>query len=247
MSKLRKWLLGAEVMEHLDISRLDLFELVKNGRLQAHDPDTGARLEIGNRSLPLIPSNDFMGPLIELTKNRIKFLGTPLREASAEELGKLCFLVSEVEAIEKDRQKTKTQNKKKKVMVIRNDTPLPTISDALPEIDEAYNVVKQDGGGWSDRPGGDIQRQTAVLAWFDENKARLTCLKKSYLKDLALYNFGSGQEKRNFYTRLIGKIVEETAHQKITSQEIIDCLRRLKKSKENGELLLRGIHTIANS
>ena len=52
MPKLRKWLTGAEVLERLDISRLDLLELALNGRLQVHDPDTGEELKIAHRFLP---------------------------------------------------------------------------------------------------------------------------------------------------------------------------------------------------
>ena len=109
----------------------------------------------------------------------------------------------------------------------------PIISKALPEIDEAYTVVKERGGGWSSRKSDTEQRRAAVLAWFEQSESRLSVLKKSYLEDQALYdNFGSGQEKRDFYIHLIKKIVEESAHQKATFREIESCLRRLKKSKK---------------
>lgn len=316
MSEFRRWLTGAEVMKRLDISRLDLLELVQNGRFQSYDPDTGAQVEIENRSLPFLPSGGFIQMPINLTRNGIKFLNQPenqLPKVSPEKLEKICFLGSQVEALEKEQQKTKPRNEdrrdktplgtvreirpvlpyleeaiKRKMFkpmmpwvedselsflktiftpptsheeaVIRTladmvvtllDDPKnriePIISGALPEIDEAYNAVLQEGGGWSARKGGPERRQAAVLAWFDRNEARLSHLKKPHLEDPNLYNDGGGQEKRNFRIRLIGKVVEETAHQRITSQEIIDTLRRLKKSEKDlsGESLLRNIYAIA--
>lgn len=107
----------------------------------------------------------------------------------------------------------------------------PIISAALPEIEEAYNVVLQDGGGWSSRGGKSERRKAATFAWFDQNKARMSYLNKSHLQDLTLYNDGAGQDKRNFYIHLILKIVKERAHRIITFNEILNYMRRTKKEE----------------
>ena len=61
-----------------------------------------------------------------------------------------------------------------------------TISKAMPEVEEAYRVTLQDGGGWSSHVGTPSQRQTAVLAWFKQSKNRLSYLKKLHLEDPSL-------------------------------------------------------------
>jgi hypothetical protein len=111
-----------------------------------------------------------------------------------------------------------------------------TVSKALPEIKEAYNVILKDGGGWSYRRGGPSQRQTAVLAWFNRNKDRLSYLKKSYLEDPTLYNDGGGQEKRNFTIRLLMLIIKQNITQKITSQKIQKSLNNLKNAQQKSWL-----------
>lgn len=260
MSKLRKWLTGAEVIGRLDISRLDLLELALNGRLLAHDPDTGEELKIAHRFL----SSSFGRMKVKRPQDNF-ILKRADRELPPEELEKMCFGVPQVEALEKNKQKTNPWNEDKRDTV-RIETPLfdnlreygpsplevlcektrlmeeslmaeyydtsdqidAIISKALPEIDEAYNVALEEGGGWSSK-GGPEQRQAAVLAWFGQNEARLTWLKKSYLEDAALYHGGGGRAKRNFRVRLIVKIGEETPRQEITSQEYFDSLFSLQK------------------
>jgi hypothetical protein len=308
MSKLRRWLTGAEVMKRLDISRLDLLELVERGKLPAHEQLTGELLKIGNRPASFLPDDGFAGTPIKRVAGGYRFVQeheTRMAQVSPEEIEGCVFLIADMEALEKEQQKIKPRNEDKGDMVSNKtllatvrevrlvlpyleeaikrkmfkpllswakkselslpstifappasneeavimiladmvvtltDDPKnriePIISGALSEIDEAYDIVLQDGGGWSARKGGPERRQAAVLEWFDRNEARLSCLKKSHLEEPNLYNPGGGQEKRNFRIRLIMKIVEETAHQRITSKEAIDYLRQ---SKQYGETIL---------
>jgi len=105
-----------------------------------------------------------------------------------------------------------------------------TIKGALPEIDEAYNVVLIEGGGWSSY-GGDrpAQRKAAVLNWFKSHQSELSYLKKSYLNDSGLYEDGGGQEKRNFYIRLLLKIINDEGYNKLTFKQILSRLKKIKK------------------
>ena len=69
-----------------------------------------------------------------------------------------------------------------------------------------------------------------MLAWFGQNDARLTFIKKSYLEDPTIYNDGGGQEKQNFRVRLIVKIVDETPLLEIIPQEFFDSLDNLDEN-----------------
>jgi hypothetical protein len=105
------------------------------------------------------------------------------------------------------------------------------ISEALPEIKEAYQAIMQDGGGWSSLKGGAENRQKAVLAWFIRNAPRLSYLKKVHLEDGHLYNEGGGQEKRNFEMRLLKKVIKETMNKELTYNKINVRVRRVKTKK----------------
>ena len=105
------------------------------------------------------------------------------------------------------------------------------IEKAGVEIEEAYRVIMQDGGGWSSAGSNPEKRKTAVLEWYLNNPAQFSYLKETYLQDLSLYYDGGGQEKRNFHNRLIIKIVENLVKQRLTFQKVDAHLKNLKKSK----------------
>lgn len=109
----------------------------------------------------------------------------------------------------------------------------PIVWEAEPEIEEAYNVILRSGGGWSS-PADKSQekRKSAVLGWYRRNQARLSYLKEIYLEDPALYEDRGGQEKRNFITRLVIKIVKDQANQKLTFQKVDAHLKNLKNLKQ---------------
>ncbi len=102
---------------------------------------------------------------------------------------------------------------------------------ALPQIERAYNVVLRSGGGWSSKSNPD-KRKTAVLEWYRRNQARLSHLKETYLEDLALYGDGGGQEKRNFITRLMIKIVKDESSMELSFQKVTALLKSLKKLEQ---------------
>jgi hypothetical protein len=108
----------------------------------------------------------------------------------------------------------------------------PIIWEALPEIEEAYSVILQSGGGWSSYESNPEKRKTAVLEWYRRDQARLSYLEEIYLDDPALYEGGGGQEKRNFITRLLIKIVKDKGNQELTFQKVEAHLKNLKDLKQ---------------
>lgn len=106
------------------------------------------------------------------------------------------------------------------------------IHKAIVEVEEAYKVILQKGGGWASRSQDNPEkRKTAVLQWFRKNQARLSYLKEPYLEDLNLYVPRSGQEKRDFRAQLLVKIIEETTKQELPPTKITEYYRDFKKSK----------------
>jgi hypothetical protein len=105
--------------------------------------------------------------------------------------------------------------------------------EALPEIEKAYDVILESGGGWAS-PSDKSQkmRKTAVLDWYQHSQARLSYLNKEYLEDPALYQDGGGQEKRNFIARLLIKIIGDKASKELTFRKIDAHLKNLKKLKK---------------
>ena len=107
------------------------------------------------------------------------------------------------------------------------------IFEAEIEIQEAYNAIFQSGGGWSSPADKSKEkRKTAVLDWYRRNQARLSYLKEVYLEDTALYEDGGGQEKRNFITRLLIKIVKDNANQELTLRKVNARLKRFKTIRQ---------------
>lgn len=97
------------------------------------------------------------------------------------------------------------------------------IDKALAEVEEAYRVILQEGGGWSHND--DNKRKAAVLDWHNRNQARLSYLKKSHLEDSTLYDYGGRQEKRNFFNCLLSTIIKEVTHKKLTSRKVMGLLK----------------------
>ncbi|MGD0827804.1 MAG: hypothetical protein ABSA09_06920 [Desulfobaccales bacterium] len=101
MANLRKWFTGKEVKEKLDISNLDLCELIKDGKLTAHDPDTGEKVLLSLGPSLLLPSS-LNGPMIDLTPDGIIFIDLPDTEEviiSAKDLDKCFFSFDDVEPL----------------------------------------------------------------------------------------------------------------------------------------------------
>jgi hypothetical protein len=106
------------------------------------------------------------------------------------------------------------------------------IQESLGEIDELYTAILQKGGGpgWSFDPKKDKpnKRKMIALEWCRRNQVRLSYLKEKYLQDTDLYNFGSGQERRNFTSRLIIKIVNDEIGKKLNFSKVKAYLGNLK-------------------
>jgi hypothetical protein len=110
------------------------------------------------------------------------------------------------------------------------------IARALPEIEEAYKVIKKKGGGWvSHTDRGVNKRKKAVLDWHQYSQNRLAYIKNTYLQDPRLFNPGGvgSQTKRNFIGRLLIKIIKDKVGLEITFQQANSHLRNLAKFKRS--------------
>ncbi|MBM4274493.1 MAG: hypothetical protein FJ134_08550 [Deltaproteobacteria bacterium] len=110
------------------------------------------------------------------------------------------------------------------------------ISRALPEIEEAYKVILNKGGGWSSHTDrGADKRMKSVLDWYRHSQDRLSYLKTKYLQQTNLYNPGGigSQTKRNFVGQLLIEIIKDVVGIKITFQQVNSHLRNLKKFKQS--------------
>ena len=132
MTNLRKWLTGQEVMKKLNISRLDLFELVKSGKLSANDPDTGEKAYLWPPSLPAALRHS---PLVDLTPDGIQFLETKEVAILSTDLDKCFFSINDVDALKTGQsgKKSNLQEKWDKVRVVAKELwdkdPKITIED----------------------------------------------------------------------------------------------------------------------
>ena len=176
MSNLRNWLTGREVMKKLDISRLDLFELVESGKLSAHSPDTREQVDFIPDDLP----SSLNGPMIDLTKDGVVFVFDELTRTAVprSDLEKCNFAVNDVETLKEKTHQRKGQGVKKsivnckagtrwediKITLIADDT----VSIITPEIKERFKYSEL---GLSDKRKGD----QPIVLWtllklFAENK-----------------------------------------------------------------------------
>jgi len=169
MANLRKWLTGQEVMKKLDISRLDLLELVEDGKLQAHDPD--------EREYYL------MGVPVKLSKDGIDFAEQPIKLFTKEgkdgiifveqpktpdELEKCYFAVKDVETIQDKQPQNKRREVNKPVLISKPETQwediiITLVSDDTVriktlDIEQRFNYSEL---GLSDKRKGD----TPTILW----------------------------------------------------------------------------------
>ena len=105
------------------------------------------------------------------------------------------------------------------------------IDNAIDEIDEAYDVLKQEGGGWSSdaSKSNPKKRKEALSTWFKREQGRLLYLRELYLTDERLYEDRGGQEKRDFRDILLIMIIEDLVKQKLSSHEIRRRIKDLKR------------------
>jgi hypothetical protein len=103
---------------------------------------------------------------------------------------------------------------------------------AQAEIEKVYKVVMKEGGGWSAYKSTPDKRKGAVLEWHRRNEARLTYLKEAHLQDEVLYEDRSGQEKREFRTSLLIKIVKDVTNKELTFRNVYDRRKKLKKLEQ---------------
>ncbi len=108
-------------------------------------------------------------------------------------------------------------------MVVALLIPEPLISDlignARGEVEEAYHVILEKGGGWASKIKPD-QRKAAVGEWYTQNRTRLSYLEESYLQDSALYEDRGGQEKRQFISLLLKKIIKKITKKELTFAKV---------------------------
>jgi hypothetical protein len=119
MSKLRKWLTGAEVIKLLDISILDLIGLAQDGKLHAHNHLTGEHVEIGNHPLSFLADDGFAGSPIKRIPGGYAFVRDEERKSIVlpEKIESCAFLITEVNDLKGAQPKIKRQNADKWNMV----------------------------------------------------------------------------------------------------------------------------------
>ena len=118
------------------------------------------------------------------------------------------------------------------VMTSPEDVLPGLIDNANVEIEEAYGVLMQEGGGWpSDASKSNPKkRKEAVLTWHKREQGRLLYLREPYLTDERLYEGRGGQEKRDFRDILLIQIIHNIVKQKLTFRNVRSLIENLKKS-----------------
>jgi len=149
MSNFRKWLTSKEVMKELDISKLDLWELVKNGMLPIYDPaGNQAEVKIEQALSPNVISDwdAFAGPPIQLTPTGINFVDRPRCVRTPDEMERCYFAVNDVEALKKapkgnkKKSQAKWDNVREWVAAKWKEAPDMTIDD-MAISDDVTNLL----------------------------------------------------------------------------------------------------------
>ena len=110
MANLRKWLTSPEVIKELKISKLDLLELVEDGKLLAHNPDDRDYYIMG---VPVKLSSDgcnFVDRSSKVFTKDGQFIDRP---KTLDELEKCYYLVKDVEALMTNISTIKSKNQEK--------------------------------------------------------------------------------------------------------------------------------------
>jgi hypothetical protein len=109
------------------------------------------------------------------------------------------------------------------------------IAKSFPEIEEAYNVILKEGGGWSsyaDKSNPE-KRKTTVMSWYKVYKSRLMYLNEKNLNNPILYNPVVTQEKRDFYVRLLSEIIMDVGSKELTLRKLIERHKKFNKLKQH--------------
>ena len=149
MEIFRKWLTGKEVMEKLDITQLDLWELIKNGMLPIYDPaGNQAEVKIEQALSPNVISDwdAFAGPPIQLTPTGINFVDRPKCVRTLDELEKLYFASIDVELLEDKSTKKQRQTVKKTLFPCKLGTRWEDIIITL-TADDKVRIKTPEGEG----------------------------------------------------------------------------------------------------
>lgn len=106
------------------------------------------------------------------------------------------------------------------------------IHEAHREILQLYEAVKRKVGFSGRVADGEEKRRKVALERFGADPSEFKHLRQEHLEDSLLYQYGGGQEKRNFRNRLLKKILDENGYS-VELQHLGPMLtkydRRLKK------------------
>jgi hypothetical protein len=110
-------------------------------------------------------------------------------------------------------------------------SPSPEIKnvvlEAEPEIDEIYSSVKKVGFSGRLVKGPEKWRE-AALERYDDSSHGFNLIIREYLEDMDLYEFASGQERRDFYGRLLNKIIRGRGLENYGAQRLYRLLKNKK-------------------
>jgi hypothetical protein len=176
MANLRKWLTSQEVITELDISKLDLLELVEDGKLLAHDPD--------ERDYYL------MGIPVRLTKNGFRAIedciDSSVQPKTPDKLEKCYFAVTDVKALKSEFHQS--QELEKPVLLCKPGTHWKDIKITLISND-TVRIKTPDWGkrftyselGLSDKRKGDKQTMLwELLKLFAQNNGFISSNNTEY-------------------------------------------------------------------
>ena len=129
------------------------------------------------------------------------------------------FLLTDVEKFEKEYPELKNGKK------IISYEVLKLMENAKPELDTIFGAIKRIG--FSARViEPEPKWKAAALIQFDLEPEKYSCIKRSFLENISLYAFSDGQNKRDFYGRILQLIIEDHGLGKYNYQVLYESYKR---------------------
>ena len=101
------------------------------------------------------------------------------------------------------------------------------MKNAKPEIERIYSSIKR--VGFSARKHiSDEEWRAPALRSFDEHENAFEYVKREYLEDINVYALSPGKEKRDFYGRILQKIISGTGVGNFSRQSLLNLYKSLE-------------------
>lgn len=105
------------------------------------------------------------------------------------------------------------------------------ITEAAPEVESLFKVIKRVGFSGRNPDANDETWQKVALQHFDKNQKQFNIVKREYLEDKGLYAFVAGQEARDFKGPLHQKIIEGKGLGKHSARNLADLHKQILSEK----------------